>query len=92
MIEMVNRELVVSGRVQGVGFRWSTLQLAKRLGLSGWVQNQINGTVRIRVQGTEKAVTEFTKVVKSGLTPYARVDRCRVKDRPVESYDGFSIR
>lgn len=61
---MINYHLTVSGRVQGVGFRWSTYQLAKQLGLTGYVQNLMNGDVYIVVQGPHKTVRKFVNQVK----------------------------
>ena len=37
---MINYHLLVAGRVQGVGFRWATLEIANELGLVGWVKNR----------------------------------------------------
>lgn len=89
---MINRQLIVSGRVQGVGFRWSTLQIAERLGLAGWVSNQIDGTVKIRVQGPEDVVNQFIKIIKQGPTSYARVDQCKITNEKIEKYSGFTVR
>ena len=44
---MINVQLTISGQVQGVGFRWGTLQLAKQLGITGFVRNQADGTVYV---------------------------------------------
>lgn len=89
---MINRQLVVSGRVQGVGFRWSTLQIAERLGLAGWVANQIDGTVKIRVQGPKDIVNQFIDAIKHGPTSYARVNHCQITEEKIEKYGGFTIR
>lgn len=48
--------LVFSGRVQGVGFRWTTQDLAKRVGVTGWVRNMDDGTVQAEMQGTGAAI------------------------------------
>lgn len=48
---MINYHLLVAGRVQGVGFRWATLEIANELGLVGWVKNRADGQVEIVVQG-----------------------------------------
>jgi acylphosphatase len=50
------RRLVVSGRVQGVGFRYSTQGEAARLGLRGWVRNTDDGKVEIVAEGPPTAV------------------------------------
>lgn len=89
---MINRHLLVSGRVQGVGFRWSTMRVAQDLGLSGWVQNQFDGTVKIEVQGPEKIVHRFIAIIKKGPTSYARVDNCQITSGPLQHYGSFTVR
>lgn len=89
---MINRHLIVSGRVQGVGFRWSTLQVAHKLGVSGWVQNQFDGTVKIEVQGPADLVHQFIAIIKKGPTSYARVDRCQISDGQLKHYGSFTVR
>lgn len=57
MSEQVKRiHAVVHGRVQGVFFRQTTLEQAKKLGLSGWVRNLADGTVETEFQGDQEAV------------------------------------
>ena len=51
----VRRQLIFSGRVQGVGFRYRTMYLAQRYGLTGWVTNLWDGRVQMQLQGEEKA-------------------------------------
>lgn len=58
---MINYHLLVAGRVQGVGFRWATLEIANELGLVGWVKNRADGQVEIVVQGQHAAVRTFKK-------------------------------
>jgi acylphosphatase len=53
------RHLLVSGRVQGVGFRWFTRERARRRGLRGWVQNRPDGTVEVHVCGSEDILAGF---------------------------------
>ena len=58
MGELACRELhaVIEGRVQGVGFRWYVRERARRWGLSGWVCNMPDGTVRLAARGHPDAV------------------------------------
>lgn len=58
--------IVISGEVQGVGFRWSTQAEARRLGLSGWVRNLSNGTVEVLAEGTRKTVDALVEWCKTG--------------------------
>ncbi len=47
------------GQVQGVGFRWTSSLVAKRLGLTGWVRNNPDGSVSAEIQGTDAHVGAF---------------------------------
>ena len=63
---MVRFYIRVSGRVQGVGFRWFTSMTASRLDLTGWVRNREDGDVEMEVQGDEGPVEEFVRAVSRG--------------------------
>ena len=56
---MIRRHYRFAGRVQGVGFRYRAQYTAQHLGLTGWVQNNWDGTVEMEVQGTEEAVGQM---------------------------------
>jgi acylphosphatase len=64
---------LVSGRVQGVGFRWWTRTLGTRLGLSGTVRNRADGTVEVQARGGESSSEELRRRLTAG-PPLARVD------------------
>jgi len=63
---MKRLRLVVSGIVQGVGFRWYTQRIAKSLDLNGWVRNLQNGDVEIVVEGKNDIIEMFISELKSG--------------------------
>ena len=70
---MPRLELIVRGRVQGVAFRHYTCRQARQLGLTGWVRNQPDGSVRIVAEGPEPALRALE--VWAGHGPdHARVD------------------
>lgn len=75
--QVVRRAAVVTGRVQGVSFRFHTEQQARRLGLTGWVRNHADGSVRLEAQGPEVAVDELVGWLHEGPS-HARVDGVRV--------------
>lgn len=58
--------LRVTGRVQGVGFRWFVRQQARRLGLSGWVRNDDDGAVTLEVGGPAEAIAAIRAAVARG--------------------------
>jgi len=69
----VRVRLLVSGRVQGVGFRWFVREAARRHRLAGWVRNRPDGGVEIEISGNDGAYREFLETVRDG-PPGARVD------------------
>ena len=57
---------VVSGRVQGVGFRYSAQRFAQRMGIKGWVRNDIDGTVTVHCEGPEEKVMKYVAWLRKG--------------------------
>ena len=74
-------QLVVRGRVQGVGFRWFVAAEARARGLAGWVRNLPDGSVELSVAGPEPDVAALRRAVTVG-PPGARV--AAVEDCPVD--------
>ena len=56
----------VTGRVQGVGFRYWTLEEAVRLGIKGWVRNEPDGSVRALIVGSDEAVAAMLDAFRRG--------------------------
>jgi acylphosphatase len=89
---MVTRHLQISGRVQGVGFRYSMQQEAARLGLAGWVRNRRDGRVEALLQGNEEAVAALTEWARRGPAG-AHVAELRVASAEADaSLAGFEQR
>jgi acylphosphatase len=89
---LLRRHVVVSGRVQGVGFRWSARSRASELGLTGWVRNLPDHRVEICFQGGLGAVDEMEDWCRMG-SPYSRVTGVAVsEDAPVCDEKGFEVR
>jgi acylphosphatase len=82
---MESIHLEVSGRVQGVGFRWFVVEEARRLQLSGWVRNRLDGKVEIAASGSADALAELESAVTDG-PPGAQVQKVsRLSDVPADS-------
>jgi acylphosphatase len=76
----VERRLVVTGRVQGVGFRWFARETAHGLGVAGWVRNMPDGTVVCEIAAPPDVVARFTAELRAG-PPAAEVFEVRVSQR-----------
>lgn len=89
---MLKREhLIVSGEVQGVGFRKFIDRKAKELNLSGWVKNRDDGTVEINVQGPENALHELLKNAIKGPERSKVVSVQKMPREADRNLDGFAI-
>jgi len=83
--------LIVTGRVQGVGYRLWTTRIAARLGLRGWVRNRADGSVEALVTGPLEAVEAIVEASREG--PYgARVTDVTVTPRRDDGSIGFTAR
>lgn len=88
---MIARRFIISGRVQGVAFRYFTQRVACSLSITGWVRNLYNGDVETLAQGTEEAMDAFYLKIKEG-PPAARVLDINISDVPHDpSIIGFRI-
>ena len=88
----VARRYVVSGRVQGVGFRYFTQAAAVRHGVRGWVENLPDGRVAIGAEADAEALDRFERDIHCG-PPGARVDRVEIAPAsPDDRNTDFSIR
>lgn len=81
----------VHGTVQGVGFRWATVERARELGVLGWVRNQDDGTVYVHAEGAPDALASFLGFLGEG-PPAASVDDARVVEVKVEGHEQFAQR
>jgi acylphosphatase len=87
----LGRHYLVTGRVQGVGFRYFARTEALREGLHGWVRNATAG-VEITAEGDREALDRFERAVRRG-PPLARVEQVEVTDVGAGGRDtGFEVR
>jgi acylphosphatase len=88
----VARRYVIAGRVQGVGFRWFTHDVARREGVHGWVRNLADGSVEVMAEGETTAVDRLEAAVRRGPSS-AHVERVDIEEHaPAGRVTGFEIR
>jgi acylphosphatase len=86
------RQFIVSGRVQGVGFRFFTRDAAAKEGLHGWARNLPDGRLAISAEGEAESLERFELAIRRG-PPGARVEQIEVSDSgPTGTEAGFEIR
>ena len=90
-----NREervhIFFSGRVQGVGFRYTARHLANRYNLKGWVKNLFDGRVELLAQGNRKEIDSFLEDLRSEFSGYIFNEEIEYIE-PSDDLIGFSIR
>ena len=69
---MIRRRIVLSGWVQGVGFRWRARQAAQLFGCTGWVKNEYDGSVTMEIQGSEEQIDQVILAIEHGT--YIRIE------------------
>lgn len=70
--------VVVSGRVQGVAFRWATEDAARNLGVVGWVKNLPDGSLEVMAEGEEVLLNQFIVFLKQGPR-HAKVENIEIE-------------
>lgn len=85
--------MIVHGRVQGVGFRKSTQEHARKHGITGWVQNKHDGTVEIKAEGSRDKLNSFTNRLKDGFNPFIKVKKVEINESgDDEGFENFLIK
>jgi acylphosphatase len=82
---------LVRGRVQGVGFRYSTQREAQRLRLKGWVRNTIAGDVELWAEGPREKLEVFYTWLRRG-PQLSRVDSVNLENKNPVGYEAFEIK
>lgn len=80
----------IFGNVIGVGFRYGTDQAAVKLGITGMIRNDPDGTVWIEAEGPEDALKQLVEWCKTG-PKYAKVKRVEVSEGHMINYSDFKI-
>lgn len=81
----------ITGRVQGVSFRWYAVQQADRLGVRGWIRNEPDESVAGHFEGPDDAVDAMVAWCRHGPS-YAAVRDVAVRDAPPTGADDFGVR
>jgi acylphosphatase len=84
---------LISGRVQGVGFRWFVARQAEQLGIRGWTRNLPDGRVEVVGRGAASAVAAFERAIARGPR-ISRVDSVEKAEgsADVTDYNSFDIK
>ena len=85
----MRRHFILSGRVQGVGFRWRASQIGEMLGLTGWVRNLEDGSVEMEAEGPEEDIDRLLQMLQNDR--YIDITVMRARTVPEEGGYGFEI-
>lgn len=91
MPEVTHESIFFSGHVQGVGFRYSVMQVAKEFEVAGYVSNLADGRVQMEVEGVAAQVTQFINAVEERMHGYIRKTE-RAKGKRPPQFSGFTIK
>ena len=85
----MRRHFILSGRVQGVGFRWRASQIGEMLGLTGWVRNLEDGSIEMEAEGPEEDIDRLLQMLQNDR--YIDITGMRARTVPEEGGYGFEI-
>ncbi|MFQ6064794.1 MAG: acylphosphatase [Candidatus Bathyarchaeia archaeon] len=88
----VRAHVFVSGRVQGVFFRFETRELARRLGVRGWVRNRRNGRLEAVFEGEKEDVEKMIEFCRRGPSGARVTDLEIMWEEPTGEFEGFNVR
>ncbi len=88
---MQHRDIIIKGRVQGVGFRHFARQQARAYGIKGFVKNQPDGSVFIEAEGDKENLSEFIRACKKG-PGWSNVDDMDTREGEIKNYSSFEVR
>lgn len=89
---MIRANIIVEGRVQGVGYRANTRRMANQLNLKGWVRNLRDGRVEIMVEGEEEMVERLIQWCHRGPTSAYVNKVITEKSEPQREFNRFTIK
>ena len=80
---IIRKHLRFYGRVQGVNFRYTSSNIARKLGLTGWVKNDYDGSVEMEAQGKSELINQLIEEMKN-VSTYIVIDNIEQKVIPVK--------
>ena len=88
--DIIRRDISFYGCVQAVGFRYRALKAAELYGVTGWVRNEFDGSVRMQIQGTDDQIEQVILAIERGS--YIRIENMESRTIPVVSEErGFRV-
>jgi acylphosphatase len=91
MAKVHHETIFFAGRVQGVGFRYATLQVAKEFDVAGYVTNLADGRVQLEAEGNKNDVTAFVEALEERMHSYIRKTERNAGQRDAQ-FTGFAIK
>lgn len=89
---MIAKRVIFEGRVQGVGFRYTTKDLARGFEVCGWVKNLPDGSVELQVSGEPDEIEDFLKEITEESAVAHHIRNVRIENiPPLEGIRGFTI-
>lgn len=88
---MPRKHIVISGRVQGVGFRNHANALARECRLTGWVKNLDSGDVEMEIQGSQNTIDDFLSRLRK-KSWFIRIDYLKIEDCKIIEESEFTIK
>ena len=89
---MLQLQIVVSGKVQGVGYRYFAQMKAVQFRITGWAKNRSDGTVEMVITGTKENLDLFIEEIRRG-NPFSTVDQIEIHEvQRTEKYSSFTIK
>ena len=88
---VIRRHLVIYGSVQGVGLRYRACYAARQYGVTGWIQNDWEGSVTMELQGTEDQIDQVILAIERGT--FVRIENMECKSlTAVDGESGFRVK
>lgn len=89
---MIQLRIIVSGKVQGVGYRYFSQMKAVQYGVKGWAKNLPDGSVEIIAQGNKNQLDPFIEELRKG-NPFSKINHLDITEmEQTEPYHSFTIK